>query len=614
MQTYVICTCFVSSLFMVVFCDDGAQTSHQNHHFADHQQLTNLSKYQHDLCPPWFRFNITLNFCQCFNSYAIRCFGNRAYLQAGFCATYDEDTRVVSLVRCPYFESYGFTLSNYDYVWYVQLPENISTLNDYMCGPLNRRGRVCSECVDGFGPAVMSVGSHIRCSNCTNAWYGVPLYLFLEFFPITAFYIIILIFQINITSAPMTCYIMYSQLVVIAWVRVFEDFHITQIVLTMSKHSEWFLKIVLTIYDVWNLHFFRYLVPPFCVSSTLKPIHVTFLGYISIFYPLSLILLTWVCVELHGHNFRPLVWLWRPFHRCFVHLRRGWDMKSDTVDVFASFFLLSFTKVMYQLLLLLINLRIKNVTYDHSYNLGHISVVNVDENVLYGSFEHLTFAIPAIFIFCVFNLLPTLLLIFYPLRVFRACLSKCRLDRIALNTFVEKFYGCYRDGLDGGRDMRSFAGFYFVVRIMLFSADGIGDILMFSNNNPWFLRNIIFISAVLLVGLCKPYKKMYMNVVDTLLLAHFGLLCHLISAYNGFQVQANLVLTFEAVVALPFVCFVLFFIVRGCLKVRKSLKWKHLYSRLTLHDNYSTHNSLSTEQQLLEPTIAEINYGTADQH
>ena len=51
-----------------------------------------------------------------------------------------------------------------------------------MCEPLNRKGRVCSECKDGYGLSVMSVGYRIQCSNCTSAWYGVPLYLILEFY------------------------------------------------------------------------------------------------------------------------------------------------------------------------------------------------------------------------------------------------------------------------------------------------------------------------------------------------------------------------------------------------------------------------------------------------
>ena len=81
-----------------------------------------------------------------------------------------------------------------------------------MCGPLNRKGLVCSECANGFGPSVTSFG--YKCANCTDARYGVPLFQLLEFFPITVFYLIILVFQISVTSSPMPCFIMYAQLII----------------------------------------------------------------------------------------------------------------------------------------------------------------------------------------------------------------------------------------------------------------------------------------------------------------------------------------------------------------------------------------------------------------
>ena len=98
------------------------------------------------------------------------------------------------------------------------------------------------------------------------------------------------------------------------------------------------MKIVLALYQVINLDFGQVLLPPFCVSSKLKFIDLTFLGYMSAFYPFLLIFMTWLCVNLHGHNFRPLVWLWRPFYRCFVCLRRSWNTKSDIIDAFITFF------------------------------------------------------------------------------------------------------------------------------------------------------------------------------------------------------------------------------------------------------------------------------------
>ena len=66
---------------------------------------------------------------------------------------------------------------------------------------MNRKGRVCSECMDGFGPAMASIGYQIQCSNCSGVWYGVLLYMFMEIVPVTVFYFpAILVFQINITS------------------------------------------------------------------------------------------------------------------------------------------------------------------------------------------------------------------------------------------------------------------------------------------------------------------------------------------------------------------------------------------------------------------------------
>ena len=78
--------------------------------------------------------------------------------------------------------------------------------------------------------------------------------------------------------------------------------------------------------------------------------------------------------------------------------------------------------------------------------------------------------------------------------------------------------------------MRSFAGLYFLVRLVQFLANGIGGVLIISKNDPFLSRNIIFTITGLLIALCRPYKATYMNVLDTLLLAHLGISCHLMSS------------------------------------------------------------------------------------
>lgn len=49
---------------------------------------------------------------------------------------------------------------------------------------------------------------------------------------------------------------------------------------------------------------------------------------------------------------------------------------------------------------------------------------------------------------------------------------------------MEKFYSCYRDGLDGGKDMRFLASFYFLLRILVFVAIAVQtEVFLLSNTH-----------------------------------------------------------------------------------------------------------------------------------
>ena len=93
--------------------------------------------------------------------------------------------------------------------------------------------------------------------------------------------------------------------------------------------------------------------------------------------------------------------------------------------------------------------------------------VLVDGSITYGDTTYLVFVIPILSVALIFGILPPIVLTLYPTRAFRFCLSKCNLKFIALDIFVDKVHGCYRNGLNGGKDMRSFSGLLFVLRICL---------------------------------------------------------------------------------------------------------------------------------------------------
>ena len=476
-----------------------------------------------DQCPPWFFYNTTTDQCECYVSpttnHIVKCTEQGALLKFGYCMTYQEGGGFF-VGLCDYFKLDSYNKSAKD--GYISLPSNLSQLNDYMCGPLNRKGVLCSECIDGFGPSVTSVGH--TCSNCTGAWYGVLLYLILEFVPITVFYFIVLFFRINVTTAPMVAFVFYSQIGVSTFL-VMSNRYLFDTTLTYR-----FLNILITFYGIWNLDFFRYIIPPFCVSPTIKPIHITFLYYISAFYPLCLIIISWMCIHLHSRNFKPVIWLWNMLDvYLFRHMKIKWDAKNTMIDVFATFFLLSYAKLVFTCF--------RTISYGITINANNFSVhkilhVKTDPSIGYFSREHLPFAITSAAIF-LFALVPIpLLLALYPVETFRTLLFKCSFGNrlvAALNIFVEKFYSCYRDGLDGGRDMRSFVSVHFFLRL-LGNYLSVDEILV---NLSFTVVILLYVVSSLLIALARPYKRAYMNITDTLILANLALLSLVLDKYSG---------------------------------------------------------------------------------
>ena len=145
--------------------------------------------------------------------------------------------------------------------------------------------------------------------------------------------------------------------------------------------------------------------------------------------------------------------------------------------------------------------------------------MDYDHNFMCMGSKHIAIAAVSLLIIFVFNILPALLLVLYPFKIIRFCLFKCRFNMLHLNAFVDKFHSCYRNGLNGDKDMRSFAGLYFLLRgftflyypCKLYKID-------FSFGSYMVL---LFLSATLLVAIVRPYKERYMNIFDTLILGHF---------------------------------------------------------------------------------------------
>ena len=66
----------------------------------------------------------------------------------GFCMTHNFETRQILLALCPY-NAHQANSSDF----FITLPSNISELNNFLCGPVQRKGDLCYRCrYDDMGP------------------------------------------------------------------------------------------------------------------------------------------------------------------------------------------------------------------------------------------------------------------------------------------------------------------------------------------------------------------------------------------------------------------------------------------------------------------------------
>ena len=454
-------------------------------------------------CPTWFvpDYNNGTMSCVCGDSLGgrIRCEQNsNISLYYKYCMTYNEANDSTTLDMCPYhYHKHVQGL-------YVTPPRNVCDLNEFMCGGLNRTGLLCSHCKPGLGPAVFSYT--LPCLKCLDSGYGWLLYMFLATFPTTVMFLVVIVCQIRITAAPMNSFVFVSQ-VLVSFVNA-NPYDFTGV--SKPTYPTLFL---LTIYSIFNLDFLRYVIPQFCISNTMTTLQALSLEYIVAFYPLLLITVFFICIQLHARDFRPLVYLWKPFHKCCACISQRWSPSESLIHAFATFLLLAYSKILF----VSSNLLHSNSIHD---NTGEKSSLIYYYNATVPCFgsEHLPFAILAISVLAVFIVLPVLILLLYPTRVFQRLIGCCNTRWHALDAFVDAFQGYYKDGTNGTPDWRCFSGLYLIFRIM-----AIGTHVLPQTHYAVVYRVMCYSSASLFFGLLQPYKERWINYWDSVAFMLFSI-------------------------------------------------------------------------------------------
>ena len=309
----------------------------------DDSQRGGSSVVEQQTCPTWYmetkHNGMTRFVCGATLDGAVLC--EDATLETlivdGHCMNYDVKINDTVSGGCPF---------NYHHpdaqLFYITLPNITSELNSFMCSGLNRTGLLCSQCQQGLGPAVLSYGR--QCLKCFDKWYGWLAYLTVTLLPTTILCFLVMIFQFHITSAEMNALVFLCQFFTCS--STIANPYLYVHYATISTPFYYFELAVITFYGIWNLDFFRYFIPSFCISSDMTTLHTIALEYVVAIYPLLLTVVIYFCIEMYDSGVRVVVCVWRPFHVCFTRFRRRWNPKGSVINAFATFLLLSYSKLL----------------------------------------------------------------------------------------------------------------------------------------------------------------------------------------------------------------------------------------------------------------------------
>ena len=443
-------------------------------------------------CPLWTTFNNNTGKCECGSDLAgvVNCNPDthEIFLLRCYCMTFDEHTDTTEVGPC-----YLTCKTKYVYFAfrYWKVPTNYShELNQKICGPFQRTGRLCSKCIENYSLPVYSYS--MECTECVRSEFSLNIlkYLAVAFLPLTLFYIVIAVFKISILTGDFVGFVLACQIVT------------SQVNIGNINKMSYYLNVFLSVFAIWNLDFFRLLYARFCIHPDMTTLQVLALDYLVAVYPLFLIFLTYTAVLLHD-RYSIVVKIWRPAYRVFSCIRREWNIRGSLIQAFATFMVLSYVKILNVSFSLLIPVQVKDVNGE----VINATYLASDAELVYFGREHLPYGILAIVMLSVFNILPTLLLLVYPCGCFQKCLTCCGIRSVTLHTFMDALQGCYR--YSQPRDCRYFAGFYLCVRILFLTTFAVINHRMIIS-----LFAVYFTLLAIIVTIVKPYRRELHNKAD----------------------------------------------------------------------------------------------------
>lgn len=261
--------------------------------------------------------------------------------------------------------------------------------------------------------------------------------------------------------------------------------------------------------------------------------------------------MSWIILKLHYRGCKILLCVCRPFQYCKSRLGVKWDPFSSIIQTFSTYILLVYTKIIVVSYDLLAPSRVYNQSGELPYK-----ILSYDSSIHFLDQHHLPLFIFALCMLAIFCVLPTLILLLYPIERFQKLLNQIAPFSIreALRTFTEAYMGCYKDRTDG-LECRYFASFYFLFRVVYLTC-----LFFVEYSYVWFALIITPWFISLLFAMVQPYKKKWLNIVDSVTFT-FIALATLLLVYD-IHISRIPLWILQSLLSLPLFYFVGLFIIK----------------------------------------------------
>ena len=356
-----------------------------------------------------------------------------------------------------------------------------------------RRGILCGECTTNY-----SVLYHSRFYTCSKepCHLGWLLYIVTDIVPVTIVFVVIAYSDSSLSSGGISGFVFYSQVLQTLRISGEDHFSLKPAIYTGQEFQS-------LIYGVFNLEFFTHPNLTFCLRQNATSLFIMSMRYLTQVYSLALVFILVIFLKYN--------------HKLFLLAAkflgtRVFSINRSAVHGLSALMILSYSQNV------AVSIALLRPGYIYHDSKVYNTVVHFYGEYVYNSGDHLQYTILASSSLVVFVLIPTFLLLVYPLhyRVLSflhisesRCIMKVVSPLEKMKPVFDSFQSTYKD------EFRFFSGLYFLYRFII-------NLTFLFNTPDYFYTTVELELVIVLVihSLCQPFKKQLHNAVNTILIGN----------------------------------------------------------------------------------------------